>query len=116
MGTVLTKADTVSCGHPPGKVDVSSSAKLTVNGNAVLLKSSIMGKSISGPCSTPQSNSTSPCKTVLSITGGEATKLTVGGQPVMLAESTTGTTDGLPATPPPGSLFAIAGQTKLTSQ
>jgi hypothetical protein len=115
MAGVLTTASTVLCGPdvPPnhgGTVAVSSTAKLKVNGNPVLIKSSIAGKSVGG-CKTPQSNSTKPCTTVSSVLSGEASKLKAGGSPVMLDSTLSGQTDGAP----PGTLSASAGQNRLTA-
>ena len=114
MPGVLTTGSKVLCGPdvPPnhgGNVSVTSTAKLKVNGNPVLLKSSIAGKSVSD-CKTPTSNSTSPCLSVTSVTVGEASKLKVGGNPVML-DTLVGTTDGVP----PGTVPASAEQEKLTA-
>ncbi len=115
MGAVLTTASKVACGHDPGKVATSATAKLKVNGNLVLLKSGIAGKSVSG-CSTvtDPNTSTLQCSTVTSVTAGEATKLKAGGSPVMLdtlAGATNGTVSGTPQT----KLSATASQTKLTA-
>ena len=110
MPAVLTTGSTVGCGHDPGRVTTSSSAKLTVKGEPVLLETSIVGKSVSG-CSTAQSSSTSPCKSVVSLASGRATKLTAGGRPVVLS-TLAGATDGVPA----GPLKASGVQTKLTAK
>src|SRR6266545_2066852 len=115
MAGVLTTASNVTCGHAPGKVQTSSTAKLTVSGRPVLLKSSIAGSSVSG-CSTPSDpNSGSvTCTLVTSVTTGDATKLTAGHAPVTLdtlAGGTNGTVSGTPQT----LLSATAGQTKLTA-
>src|SRR6266568_4191871 len=97
MSGVLTTSSNVTCGHN-GKVQTSSSTKLTVNGQAVLLKSSIASMSIPD-CSTIPASDTSgptakPCTTVSSVDNGEATKLTAGGSAVML-ETLAGQTDGM---------------------
>jgi len=122
MSKVLTTDSSVLCGEailgpPPlhgGKVLVESSAKLQVNGNSVLLKSSIEGKNvdqITNKCQTQLTSSSSPCKKVNSVLLGEAGKLTVTGEKVILETQLTGTTDGVP----PGTLSAIAEQNKLTA-
>jgi hypothetical protein len=110
MPAVLTTGSTVGCGHSPGKVSTSSTAKLRVGTDAVLIETSIKGKSVSS-CSTQTTDKTSPCKTVSSVASGLATKLTAGGKPVALA-TIVGVTDGVP----PGSLSATAAQTKLTAK
>lgn len=117
MAGVLTTASTVLCGPnvPPnhgGQVTVASTAKLTVNGNPVLFKSSVAGKAVPpGACKTPQSNSTKPCTSVSSVLGGEAGKLNAGGNPVLLDSTLSGLTDGNP----PGPLSATADQSKLSA-
>lgn len=131
MPSVLTTASTVLCGlevtgPPPlhgGKVASVSSAKLRVNSNPVLLKSSIDGKTIVG-CKTPPASDASgptakPCSAVSSVppgpgvTAGEATKLKTGGEWVML-DTLAGITDGMVGKVTPQTLlFAIADQNKL---
>jgi hypothetical protein len=114
MGSPLTVSSTVQCGHL-GPVTVSSSAKLTVGGNAVLLQSGVAGQPInSAACLNPippANPSGVKCSAVVSVLPVSlAQKLTVGGQPVVL-DSLTGLTNGVP----PGSLLAVAGQAKLTA-
>jgi hypothetical protein len=111
MGAVLTESSSVACGHTPGTVQLrAGQSKLTVNGNKVLVDGDLMGASISS-CSTPSTQSSSPCATVSSTVGGVAQKLTVGGKGVLL-DNITGVTSGVP----PGSLsVSNAGQTKLTT-
>ena len=119
MSGVLTISSNVTCGHN-GKVQTSSSAKLTVNGQAVLLKDSIASKSIA-TCSTKPAADASgtptdaPCITVSSVDSGGATKLTAGGSAVML-ETLAGQTDGMVTKVTPQLLLsATAGQSKLTA-
>ena len=85
----------------------ASTAKLTVNGSPVLLTSSLTGQAIA--CTVTENlPSIKRCQTVLSITGGDSSKLHIGGQPVLLV-GFTGTTDGAPPT-----IGAVdAGQSKL---
>ncbi len=120
MANVLTTASTVTCGYDPaglthgGRVSTTSSAKLKVQGNSVLLKNGIERQSISAlnACNNPENESQGllKCSSVLSVLAGEATKLTVNGKPVML-DPLQGTTDGNP----PGTLHADANQAKLTA-
>jgi hypothetical protein len=119
MAGVLTTASNVTCGHS-GSVNTSSSAKLTVGGKSVLLKSSIEGKTV-GSCSTQPSTDPSgapqdvKCLTVSGVTAGEATKLTAGGSPVVL-DTLAGSTDGMVAkTTPQQLLSATADQGKLSA-
>jgi len=112
MPRVLTTASEVLCGkltasNHGGVVATTSSAKLKVNGAAVLLKTGI-GPSVSD-CTTPSTSSSKPCASA-TITSGEASKLTAGGSPVMLA-ALKGTADGVP----PGAVLASAKQNKLTA-
>lgn len=112
MASVLIQNSSVTCGHQ-GTVETSSSAKLKVNGQPVLLKNSINQKSVTtGSCSTvpDESKGITKCETVVSVTAGEATKLKVGGQGVML-DTLSGTTDGNPI----GNVPATANQNKLTA-
>jgi len=111
MSGVLTTSSSVTCSSQ-GKVQTSSNAKLRVNGSAVLIKSGIASKSISG-CKHPvdESKSIAACKSVASVGGGFATKLTTGGAAVALA-SLSGMGD---ATSPPDTISASAGQSKLTA-
>jgi hypothetical protein len=113
MSHVLTESSDVECGHL-GTVDVTGTSKLTVLGSQALLSSGVAGKSIA-LCITPNAPTATPptkaCMTVVSVLPVSlATKLTVGGQPVVL-DTLKGLTDGLP----PGSLVAVALQSKLTA-
>jgi hypothetical protein len=116
MPGVLTTESMAPCSHG-GTVSTSGVDKLKVGGKPVLLKTGIMGQSVSG-CKTPTVTTTppsSPCLTVLSVIGGEATKLKVAGSPAML-DTVSGTTDGVVAgTTPQPMLPASAVQTKLTA-
>jgi hypothetical protein len=108
---------TVTCGHPPGKVQTQSLAKLKVNGSPVLLQASINGKPVIG-CSTPPASDPSgvtakPCTSVSAVSAGAALKLKINGQPAMLA-TLQGSTDGMVAKVTPQSLLAgVANQSKL---
>lgn len=109
MGSPLTIGSDVECGHK-GLVTVQSSAKLTIAGQAVLVASGVMGGPIAA-CTTAPSPSTKPCTAVVAVLPvSQAIKLTAGGAGVVL-DSLLGLTDGLP----PGTLFAAAGQSKLTA-
>lgn len=124
MASVLTTNSTVTCGHS-GNVAVTSTQKLKVNNNSVLVRTSIEGKSIPAtplpgscqtqPASDPSGPTAKPCTKVSSVDHGEATKLKVNGQAVML-DTLSGTTDGMVAkTTPQTLLSATAGQAKLTA-
>jgi hypothetical protein len=117
MSKPLTNAGDVKCGHQ-GKAVLSSTAKLKVSGQNVLLKTDVMGKTIAG-CSIVLASDMSgvtdkPCLTVASVTAGEATKLKVGGFFVILDDQLAGTTDGMQAkTTPLTALSGSAQQNKL---
>lgn len=110
MANVLTTSSTVSCPHFPGKVAVSSNAKLSVNGSPVLAKTGIAGKQIGGCKNPTDSSGNKTCTTVVAVASGETSKLSFNGQAVML-ENTKGTTDGTPQ----NDLSASANQGKLTA-
>jgi hypothetical protein len=103
-----------------GHVNTKSTVKLAVEGKRVLLSSDIAGQRIVG-CDLPSTFDTGgsllsqPCRKVLSVTAGHATKLTCGAQPVML-DSLKGTTSGMKdkVTPQAG-LSGDAKQSKLTA-
>lgn len=123
MAKVLTTASSVSCGHGQGKVQSSSGAKLKVNGAAVLLKSSIDGKSVNACGIVPAADASATpthvkCTAVgppPGVSAGESTKLRAGGSPVML-DTLAGKTNGMDnKVTPLTALAATAGQTKLTA-
>ncbi|MFF8942171.1 hypothetical protein ACF1A5_07800 [Streptomyces sp. NPDC014864] len=130
MGSVLTTASTVTCGHQPkppdtpapppppgtppppvpGLVTTTGGQKLKVGGNPVLVKSSILGAAISNCPNTV--SPMKPCTTVRDVLGGEATKLRCGQLPVMLDRIGLSTDGSLQ---PPNPLTPDAGQSKLLS-
>lgn len=117
MAGVLTVGSDVTCGHQ-GTVTVTSSAKLSVSGNPVLLKAGIANQPVTGcaivPTVAPAPISTK-CLLVTSVDGGEATKLTAGGSPVVL-ETLKGETNGMLANVTPQMLLSgTAAQSKLTA-
>jgi hypothetical protein len=116
---VLTTASIIKCPHQGKLLLTGISHKLKVQGMPVLLKSDIKNALVdtsatSGTgCTNKNTSSTKQCTSVLSVTGGEATKLKVGGVPVML-NMVTGTTDGFP--PSPSLLTGVTPvQNKLTA-
>jgi hypothetical protein len=119
MANVLTTLSTVTCGHPPGKVQVQSQAKLAVGGGRVLVQAGIKDQTVADcgtkPASDAAGPTAAPCKTVSKVGGGRSTKLRAGGQPVML-DTLAGSTDGmvLKVTPQPF-LAGVANQVKLRS-
>lgn len=120
MAEVLTTGSNVNCGHG-GQVGVASQAKLTVNGQPALTKTSVAVKAISD-CATPSSSDASgpvskPCLNCVNVTAGEAARLTVGNEKVLLASALKGTTDGMLAkTTPLDSLAATAEHSRLHAQ
>jgi hypothetical protein len=116
MAEVVVTSSDVECPHK-GVVSLSSQAKLTVNGDKVVLKDGIANQSVSTACTTVTNTNTGTiqCSTVLSVTAGEATKLTCGGAAVML-KNLSGTTNGNDGTTPPVLISCLdAKQTKLTA-
>ena len=108
MAFVVTLASTIQCSHGAA-VQKSSSAKLKVGGQAVLLKSSLMGKGAPSCTNTNANNGEAPCSAVMDVSG-EATKLKAGS-PVLL-DNLGGKTNSTPA--PPGTISAASvGQSKL---
>ncbi|MDZ8258028.1 hypothetical protein [Nostoc sp. ChiQUE01b] len=118
MASVLTTSSNVICGHS-GNVAVTSTQKLKVGNNPVLVKTSIEGKSVPNCATVPAADATGStaikCTTVSSVSSGEATKLKVNKQPVML-DTLSGETNGMVAKITPQKLLAAtAGQSKLTA-
>ena len=116
MAYVLTTGSSVECGHS-GKVATSGAAKLKVNGDRVLQKSGVGGKSVSGCSLKDTSDNSGPlttmCRNVTTVTAGEATKLKVSGAPVVL-DTLAGGTDGMATKGPPAAeLRGQAGHSKL---
>jgi hypothetical protein len=126
MAKVLTTepGSTVKCGHGLGKVLTSSSAKLTVNNNPVLLENSINHQAIDPNCSTMPLTDPPPattlkaikCTQVTGVTGGQASKLTVGKKNVIL-DTLAGNTNGMvDHIIPQTHLKGKATQSKLTAK
>jgi hypothetical protein len=106
MTNVLTNASTITCEHTATAL-LTSTAKLKVAGNAVLLD----GDTITlkpGMC-TQLGSGLTPCTSV-TVTGGQSTKLKVNGKAV-LTESIVGKTNGSPTF----TFTASAGQSKLSA-
>ncbi len=124
MAKVLTTASTVLCdvAAPPapapptahgGTVAKTSTAKLTVNGSAVLanrVQPPIGLGAVVGCANKPPPPSNTTCTKVATVISGAAARLTVGGVAVLL-ETVKGTTVGTP----PGTLSATANQNRLTA-
>jgi len=120
---VLTTQSTVSCGHKPGNVLVTSTAKLRVAHAPVLVEPGIRDQLLPPPgpplgCSTPvvATPVSAPCKKVVSVAPTSlATKLKSNGSLVVL-DTLTGTTDGtVSGTTPQPLLNATANQSKLVT-
>ena len=103
MASVFTPAFTFSCTHG-GSAKPTSSAKLKVGGNPVLLASDKWDVT----ACVPSKQSDSKCSKV-SLTNADAKKLTAGGKAVALT-SGTAKTDGVPFT-----VTVSGSQTKLTA-
>ena len=110
MALILTTASRLSCPHQ-GTVQLAAGrTQLTVDGKPALARSDVMGRPIAG-CTTPASNTTKPCTTVVSVLAGESLLLSAGGPKVLTADAR-GMTDGLSGGPVQWSVTS-AGQTKL---
>jgi hypothetical protein len=108
MAGVVTVGGSVSCSHS-GTAPITSTAKLTVSGQAALLYPNLASFVPFTACSYVNAGGTAqPCAT-LTPSGGQASKLTAGSQPVVLA-SLSATTEN-----PPATVTVQAGQSKLTA-
>jgi hypothetical protein len=114
MAFALTTESTIECPHH-GTVKPSSSAKLTVGGNAVLLNNQLSGLPIEKCETVPEtSKSITKCLTIQSESGGTAGKLSVGGVAVLL-DSVKAFSEGMPPPPEPRppQMIIKAGESKL---
>jgi hypothetical protein len=111
MPAVMTTAGSIKCAHG-ATAALSSSDKLKVSGQSVLLKSDVDAWSFDANCAQKDASSGQvQCSKIVSVTGGVATKLKVGGTPVLLA-SFAAQSNGKPD----ASVAAqSAGQSKLSS-
>lgn len=107
MAGVVTVAGQLSCADN-GKPTLTSSAKLTVSGQAVLLYSTVPQLTPWSGCTFTAGNSPKPCTVANPVSQGQAGKLTAGSQPVLL-DNLTAQTDNL------SSVTVTAGQQKLTA-
>lgn len=93
MATVLTEAATVRCVHTGTAQLAPSQRQLSVGGDAVLVGTDLVGRTISdckltGP-------GTKRCTTTTSMLIGSAVRLAAGGRPVLL-DTANGVTDSVP--------------------
>ncbi|NRQ31933.1 hypothetical protein HII36_08780 [Nonomuraea sp. NN258] len=95
MPKVLTERAAIGCAHQGTIQPRAGQDVLRVGGGGVLVAGDLEGEQVSG-CRVEQTNSTSPCRTVLSMITGTSATLTAGGRPVLL-ETAHGLTDGLPS-------------------
>lgn len=103
MATVLTNADSVTCPHSPGAAAKTTSAKLKVAGNPVLV-----GLGPVSQCSATASPNV-PCG-VVTVSAGQALKLFAGGSAVLL-DTLKATAAGTPG----GPLSVLPQQSKLAA-
>lgn len=109
--SVLTAASTLACTHG-GTVTATTSARLRVAKQPVLL-APLEQKHISQcPVADDPNTSTLQCRLVASVTAGQSSRLTVRGTSVLLA-TLAGVSNGTP--PPTGAALAppSANQTRL---
>lgn len=109
MAKVLTTNSKVDCGHG-GVVNTTSTSKLKVDGQSVLLANEFPNWSISLTCSQKGSNQ-KQCSKISSISNGRSTKLKVNGIEVLL-DTLSGITNGVPKF---SDLSAEANQDKLNA-
>ena len=111
MPNVVVQSAAIHCVHGGTVMLKPSQTKLTVTGQAAILRSDLLGASISACTNTNTQLSQKPCLTVTSVIAGVATKLTVDGQGVLL-DTAQGLTD---CSPPQPVLWTVqsAGQEKL---
>ena len=107
MATIVTLDGSIKCASG-GTAKLTSTAKLTVRGQAALLFSGVPSFAPPAGCKfTTPSGVTNPCKT-LSASSGQSLKLTAGSQPVLLSTASITTDNSDPVT-------VTAGQSKVTA-
>src|SRR4051794_20604881 len=107
MATIVTLGGSIKCASG-GTATLTSSAKLTVNGQAALLFSGVPSFAPPTGCSfTTPSGATKPC-TTLTASSGQSVKLTAGSQPVLLSTASIITDNPDPVT-------VTAGQSTVTA-
>jgi hypothetical protein len=108
MADVVTTAGSLAC-PDGGSAALSSTAKLTVSSQPVVLYSGLTSVASFVDCTFQVSGSPNPCTGATPVARGQATKLTAGSQPVLLDDLHANTTNNqLPIT-------VTAGQAKLTA-
>ncbi|MBK7616981.1 MAG: hypothetical protein IPJ08_21965 [Burkholderiales bacterium] len=105
MPAVLIATDIVKCPHTPGVAGPVTAPKLTVGTTAAPVLTGL--GSVAG-CPIVPPPATNVACSLVTITGGKATKLKVGNLPVLLG-SLAATAAGSPG----GSLSVTPGQSKL---
>jgi hypothetical protein len=109
MANALTTDSAVTCAFH-GTAQLTSKAKLHVNGAPVLLAKDATSWPMSG-CQQVTGNTSTPCVTLFQVTNGAAAKLTSDGSPVLL-DSLTATTSPVATT---HNASASGGQSKVTA-
>ena len=109
MAKALTTSSTLGCNHT-GKVTLTGSSKLTVQGSPVVTKSNAPTPLTLTGCTIADSTNTLQCKVIMSLANDTASKLNVAGSPVLL-DSLSGQTDGKPE----NLVSATANQQKLNA-
>jgi len=94
MSFVVTVGSDVECSDS-GVATMTSSAKLTVSTEKVVVAAGLVGATVAGCTQVPPPQTDVACKTVKTLTSGEAGKLTVGGRAVLL-DSLKAVADGAP--------------------
>lgn len=115
MAAPVTTAGSLTCSHGGNRL-LSSSAKLTVGGQPVLLFAAVATPATYVGCIFTVGGSSKPCATTTAASPnpGSATVLTVGGAPVLL-DALQATTENPPSDPTKPFVTVAAGQIKLTA-
>ena len=111
MSFAITVGSDVEC-PDHGVPAMSSSAKLTVSSEPVVVEDDLLAASIGGCTQAPPPPTNVACAKVTTLSAGEASKLTVGGRAVLL-DSLTAITSGVPRNQ---LTCKDARQTKLTAK
>lgn len=113
MAAPVTTAGSFTCTHG-GTRTLTSTTKLTVRGQPVLLFTAASAGAPYTGCGFVVGGVNKPCQTT-TATSGAATALTVGGAAVLL-DNLVATTENPPPPPPaPQTVVVAAGQTTLTA-
>ena len=106
MATIVTRGGSIKCASG-GTATLTSTAKLTVSGQAALLFSGVPSFAPPVGCQFSTPSGSKPC-TTLTASSGQSLKLTAGSQPVLLSTASISTDN-------PDKVTVTAGQSKVTA-